>query len=381
MDRILRTIQYLKYRIIIVILPQHYLNQILCKRLLLELEWPAYAWLVIDLNEGTPVQQACMKMAIVFSHIETNAIASNIECSKLETFSKNSSASPQSCRLYFIEYDTIVIHLWMSNPVCISNYSASLGFSYFFLDKIPDDSVPVESSLAWFVTFSLLHCLIFITLSVTLVAYLFYRKKPSIKATSVTLNIMTFISCYLLLVYLVAHNVDTYPGYARVSLPVRNFVCQIRLYFYGMSIPSVVIMSVILVRLIRVHRRFHSHKVLKKKWECHNLTLAAYVALLTLPMVLLRVLQTFLNDFERFEVITPLHKYFIVCRGTMDFEWGIGHFTYIGVLSSLLVVISIKTRTIRLKNFKETKQYRHHTRLMIISNIVYLFSETLSLSI
>ncbi len=158
-DRILRTIQYLKYRIVIVILPQHYLNQILCKRLLLELEWPAYAWLVIDLNEGTPVQQACMKMAIVFSHIETNAIASNIECSKLETFSKNSSASPKSCRLYFIEYDTIVIHLWMSNPVCISNYSASLGFSYFFLDKIPDDSITVESSLAWFVTFSLLHCL------------------------------------------------------------------------------------------------------------------------------------------------------------------------------------------------------------------------------
>ncbi len=68
-DRILRTIQYLKYRIIIVILPQHYLNQILCKRLLLKLEWPAYAWLGIDLNEGTPVQQACMKMAIVFSHV------------------------------------------------------------------------------------------------------------------------------------------------------------------------------------------------------------------------------------------------------------------------------------------------------------------------
>jgi len=132
-DQILQTIQYLKFRIVIVILPQHDLSKILCHKLRLKMEWPNYAWLVIGNYDKIHSMPACLEMVIVFSQGKMYAITSNIKCNKLVMVSKYSTPHPRkSCDLYFTEYDVIETYLWTTVPEYISNYSFFSRFQVLF---------------------------------------------------------------------------------------------------------------------------------------------------------------------------------------------------------------------------------------------------------
>ena len=252
----------------------------------------------------------------------------------------------------------IFIYMWQDGPTFVSNYSIANGLSEVTLNYIPSD-LPLESSVTWYIIFSIIYILVFIFLTVMLVLYVYFRSEPAIKATSVSLNILIFLGCYLLLLYVTIFNLDILPNYYMENLAFRNFMCTLRLWFNGLSLPSALIASVLLVKLVRVYRLFRPFSVVKK-WQCHDVTLALYVLLLVSPFILSCVIQSTSNGFVSTIKTRTYNGNFIAYSACYKGDdesflwWLFLPLAYLFVIGLLLIVMAFKTRKIKYENFKDT---------------------------
>ena len=67
-ERSLKKIQELKFRIIIVSLPMNVLEEVMCTRLSLGMTWPDYVWLVLNFGDEILLETPCIDKIIVFHH-------------------------------------------------------------------------------------------------------------------------------------------------------------------------------------------------------------------------------------------------------------------------------------------------------------------------
>ena len=67
-DKNLKTIQKLKFRIIIVSLPMNSLDEVMYKRLSLGMTWPDYARLVLNFDNNKSIKLSCKNQVIVFQY-------------------------------------------------------------------------------------------------------------------------------------------------------------------------------------------------------------------------------------------------------------------------------------------------------------------------
>ena len=360
-DRTLKEIQKLKFRIIIVSLPLHILRQLMCVRLIYNMIWPDYAWLVIGLDQQTFLELTCNDQIIVFLQRIHDRELDTMNCQYDHTLNcvsiGSNSLTVCNCQQFNVKTYAVDIYHFREKLEPISNYSIKYGLSSVTLHPVPLD-LPLQSSLIAYIIFSLIYLPVLIVLTVTLLLYIRFRNEPEVKATGVSLNILIFIACYLLLVYPALHNLNILPNFERVNLNLRNFFCFFYLWTNGLSLPTAVILSILLVKLVRVYRFFH-YFVIIKKWECHDLTLAIYVFLLTSPVIIMCIAQSIAHKY-----VSTVRKHFrngqfnafLECRGPYEFHWGFGQLAYLFVLSLMLVVMAIKTRKIKHENFKDTKK-------------------------
>ena len=129
----------------------------------------------------------------------------------------------------------------------------------------------------------------------------------------------------------------------------------------GTSIPCALILSVLLVKLARVYRLFPYHHVITKKWQCHDLTLALYVLLLTSPSDTLCVLiQSAVDDFQTNLVLNTNNGIVVAfydCQSDSEFFWILARQLYIYCyLNVILLILALKSRKINHSNFKDTKK-------------------------
>ena len=178
----------------------------------------------------------------------------------------------------------------------IANYTPADGLSSVNIPSFPGDTF-LQSLFIFYIINSIIALLVFALLTVMLVLYILFRNEPDIKATGVSLNILTFLGCYLFWFYFVLLNINGLPNDYIESLRFANHVCKLQLWFNGLSIPSTLILSVLLVKLARVYWLFDYRHVIKK-WQCHDLTLALYVLLLTAPVILCVLIQSAVDDFK-----------------------------------------------------------------------------------
>ena len=357
-DQVFKRIQGIGYRIIIVALPRRNLNQVLCKRLAVKMVWPEYAWLVVvgGYEEEITLSLKCKRGIITFQLEEfwvatVSRFVGKSPHGRIGTGFSNTSGTGHFCN-HRLKVNAVVIYQWGEHPVHIANYSAENGLGKVSFGHIPYD-VPVVSSGVGFVIFLLVQLFIFVALTVALVLYIAHRHQPTVKSSSVSLSVLIFISCYMLLLYSFIINLTVLPGYRKASTRAKDVFCVLRLWTHALSVPTVTILVVILLKLVRIYKLFKNQVVLKK-WKCHNLTLAVYVLILIFPIVILCAAQS-LTQYKS-TVIISNGEYYLDCRGNVLEYLLIIQLAYILVLCSLVILMAIKTRNVEFEDFKGTRK-------------------------
>ena len=354
-DRSLKRIKKLKYRVIIVSLPEETLRVLLCRTIGLGMTWPNYVWVIVN-SDGSRFyeQNPCLQEVTVMQHLTRKLSTAKYEA-LVDLTNNNSTSYPTLCHKYTC---CISISMVKDNGLrLIANYTSADGLSSVNMPYFPGDTF-LQSLFTFYIINSIIALLVFVLLTVMLVLYIRFRNEPDIKATSVSLNILTFLGCYLLCFYLVLLNIKGLPNDYSKSLGSANHVCKIQLLFNGLSIPGTLILSVLLVKLARVYWLFDYRRIIKK-WQCHDLTLALYVLLLSAPVILCVLIQSAADDSKNHLVFTKKNEVvfaFYDCRSVSEFYWLIAQLLYFNGLNFVLVILAIKTRKINHSNFKDTKK-------------------------
>ena len=361
-DTSLKRIKNLKYRVIIVSLPEETLRMLLCRAIGLGMNWPNYIWVIVNSDGGRFYEQnICLSQVTVFQYFTGKLPTKTMlqeECEALVVDVFNNTSSPTLCYSH-VEYSYIIsISMWKDNRLkLIANYTPADGLISVNMPSFPGD-IFLQSLFIFYIINSIIALLVFVLLTVMLVLYIWFRNEPDIKATSVSLNILTFFGCYLLWLYLFFLIITGLPNDYPKSLYFADHVCKIKLWFNGLSIPGALIWSVLLVKLARIYRLFdYRHDI--KKWQCHDLTLALYVLLLTAPVILCTLVHSKADDFKNHLVFTTHNGVvfaFYDCRSYGEFYWLIAQLLYIIGFNVVLVIFAMLTRKISHPNFKDTKK-------------------------
>ena len=356
-DRSLKRIKKLKYRVIIVSLPEETLRVLLCRTIGLGMIWPNYVWVIMN-SDGSRLYEKnpCLDQELTVIHKLTNKL-STARYEALHDNTNNTNyltlCNSHTNYTYRISFST-----WKDNGLkLIANYTPAEGLTSVNMPSFPGDTI-LQSLFTFYIINSIIALLMFTLLTVMLVLYIWFRNEPDIKATSVSLNILTFLGCFLLCFFLVLLNIMGLPNDYKESLHFANHVCKINLWLNGLSIPGALILSDLLVKLARVYWLFDYRHIIKK-WQCHDLTLALCVLLLTAPVILCVLIQSAADDFKNHLVLTKnngVEVAFYDCQSVSEFYWLIAQLLYINGLNFVLVIFGIKTRKINHANFKDTKK-------------------------
>ena len=226
---------------------------------------------------------------------------------------------------------------------------------------------------------NIIVCTIFTTL--VFILYLYFRKKAAIKATCTVVSMMIFLSCYLILFYLSILNIVSIPQYQQVSNNFKEFICTTRQWLNGLAIPTNLILSTMIAKMVRVYRIFKTPLSTRKtkSWKsCQsNSILFLQILLMMIPNLLILILwsaidaynikTTHTRDIESGEIIAVQQ-----CDSHRLLSWLIPLLLYIIVLLVTLVVVAVKTRKIRYKNFKDTKKVNALVFVLILTIVLTL---------
>ena len=206
-----------------------------------------------------------------------------------------------------------------------------------------------------------LPILSFLFNTILLVLYIVYRNEPDIKSTSVSLSMLIFTGCYLLIVFTIC---DVLFDQYRVGLCI---LC-IWLSAAGLSLPLVI--TTLLIKMLRIYHIFTTLKLPNQKSiKCKDYTLLVYVVLILLPHITLLTLRSAIHPSHKLEIFKE-HPGFIEieqsCDGEYSFIWYTFTEVYGCILSAVTVIVAVKSRKIRYAHFKDTKSVNLLTFLILI---------------
>ena len=194
-------------------------------------------------------------------------------------------------------------------------------------------------------------CLLFNTL--LLILYICFRNHPDVKSTSVSLSLLIFIGCYLLIGFTI---VDFF-SYAFHTVDV----CMGSVWLGGLGLSLPLILATVLVKMLRVYRIF----TLQRRWKqnvCTNYVAPIiYTLIMLLPhtivLTLWSVIDPRLLNVSYIEY-PELNRVMVIvsCTSRYPLLWYTLSIAYQISLSLAVVFIAIKTRKVRLAQFKDTKK-------------------------
>lgn len=206
----------------------------------------------------------------------------------------------------------------------------------------------------------------FVIVTVILILFCCFRKKASIKSTSLPLSMLMFAGCYLMLLYVTISDSYYLPQYANLSPRYKEFECVVRIWLHGLGLPSGLILATLIVRVTRVYYIFLSPAKLK---FVSNGALCVYIIIIMLPNF--AVLAAWTADVAREGNSTV--SGLATCKSSNLFLWLYFLIPYSVGLILTLIVVAVLTRNIRYSNFKDTKKVN-----ALVFVLVYTYSFTLS---
>ena len=202
--------------------------------------------------------------------------------------------------------------------------------------------------------------------TINLFLFIYYRKMPEVKATSLHLSLLTFFGCYLLftsnLLFIVADAiVDHGP-----------FFCTARTWCTGLG--SNFIIGSLLVRLLRIYRIFsHFGKMGNRRWSDGFLCIVVFfiVGADVLLLLVWSVIDVFtVRDVETLQATASPPYYVVVqyCYSEYIQIWTTAFLAQVGILIFVVILLAFKTRKIRQENFKDTKK----VNIYLLTNMVLI---------
>ena len=236
-------------------------------------------------------------------------------------------------------------------------YRNSSTLQSYFHGTVPDDDIPrIRRSQIplWFAVLEITICFIIVT--IILILYLYYRNTAEIKATSVTLSILIFIGCYLLLAYLTLNTIRKNIK-ANLELQVLNTIfCHITFWLNGMGFSLPLILAVLLVKMLRIYHIFNTFGKASKLSS--DLALGFFILMIVSPNILILILFSSLSSYTLQAIEIEKVGYIEVgprCEGDLAVFLML-MLTYLLFLMLAVVSVAIKSRKIRMRRFRDTKK-------------------------
>ena len=260
-----------------------------------------------------------------------------------------------------------IIHEGYYNPIWQNiTFTGGLLDSHFPSDKckITTDKAPLiyTSVLSLFV----LVCAALLT--IIFILYIYYRKEPEIKSTSVMLSLLMFIGCYIILIYLLLAIIYT-RSLVPSNSPFNICTAIVWLSITGISLP--LILATLLVKMLRVFHIFTLYGKIGRMWS--DGALLIYVLLLVCPCVVILILWSTVDTYHAETIITEHPGFTEIeqrCFSKYLLLW-IG-FLLVNILALVvaLIIVAVKTRKIRQAHFKDTKKV--NAFLFVFLTIIFL---------
>ena len=377
---------------------------LLCEAYKRELTWPKYAWILHgyrldDLLQGSISNEGCRVQTILegififqltkepeggsfdsgathhkFSGVEHNpysyllyesvqALISSVDTRPVSDFNE----APSLFRSKSGDSTVYIYHHLNSTSNFIGAYD---GISHFLINAseiilFTDHNLPVVNREAILVPYLLpLPILSFIFNTILLVLYIIFRNEPSVKSTSVSFSMLILSGCYIL------------AGYTVSLIVVEPFpldFCMVHVWFGGTGLSIPLILATILVKMLRVYRIFIAHKILKRSMHLSDVALLVYTILILSPNIILLILWTAIDPRYRVDSFIEHPGYIenVVTCHPSDYEltWFVLGFIYLFLLSVAVIVVAIRSRNIRLTQFKDTKKVNILIYLLYIVGI------------
>ena len=144
---------------------------------------------------------------------------------------------------------------------------------------------PVTSTL-----YLLLPLLCFLFNTILLILFVYFRKEPTIKSTNISLSMLIFTGCYLLVGYI----------FCLILYEVYRFdLCMVQIWLSGTGLSLPLILATVLVKMLRVYRIFTAFKILKQSILTSDSALLVYTILILLPNIVLMILWTAVDPYHR----------------------------------------------------------------------------------
>ena len=373
----------------------------LCEAYKRGLTWPKYAWILHsyrldDLLRSFKSNERCSNQKIlegVFIFQLTK------EGSSFDSETTYHNFSNDGCNPYaYLLHDSVWALISSADTRSVSRFNEALSPFHFKSDKLAkvyvyhnlnsmasligtyngtphtlttnisdeivftDYDLPVVNREAFLVPYLLpLPILSFIFNTILLILFIVFRNEPSIKSTSVSLSMLIFIGCYILV------------GYSACLIIIEPVFCMTLIWLSGVGVSLPLILATILVKMLRVYHIFTVHKILKQSAHLSDCALFVYTMFIISPNVILLLLWTAIDRPHRINSFIE-HPGFIeikiTCqRSSYGDVWFAPAFVYLFLLSAVVITVAIKSRKIRLARFKDTKKVNLLIFLLFIVGI------------
>ena len=408
--------------IVIVLASERTASIILKEALELNFIWPLYAWIL----HITPHTESILKMegAIILSHYpvqeklrppkDFEGICNLINATEQQTACNTLYDSILAAELVgklkrfnitfpgktgMVELDDRGNRLKNSTLIQIKNHSiVKIGYynpkslEFFLYDEFfSSGSIPKGMTIITDGKPSIVHkslillaftsCFIF--LFIIMILFIYFRKAPEVKATSITLSMSMLLGSFILLLIIPIillfeeQPVDLAPYLARgttdfVPVPAKSNICLCVAWF---SLSTPIILTTIFLKMLRVYIIFSHPRSYKRKLFSDG-ALFLYLLIIITPNILLLILWSTLDPLvnhimvTRRENVIEIHK---TCLSNHIFIWPVMSTIYLIILIIAVAIIAFKTSKIPFKDFRDSKATYAYIFIIIFVTIQVQF--------
>jgi hypothetical protein len=259
-----------------------------------------------------------------------------------------------------------ILQIQNRQPVQIGLYDHSLNqlaLNNTMLGLIPSSTLsrkyilyPIAITVV--MLFLVSFCLLLTTLSMCL--FIYYRKEPSIKATSNTLSLCMFVGCYILFAASLIHAITSGTITYSKNESLRTFVCMFSVSCTNMGMD--IVLATVIAKTLRIYHIFKKFGSISRIFSDHGLFFLIFgLASVKIPMLIAWISHdaAHLVDVEQFvsTSVPPFIQIKQECQssGPQGF-WLIPLFSYTVFLGLIMVLLAILTRKIKRKDYKDSKK-------------------------
>ena len=192
---------------------------------------------------------------------------------------------------------------------------------------------------------------LFILILFNTICMIFWRKRPEIKSTSISLSLLIQIGCFLMCFSIIFTTLLEKIG----NETALDIFCHLELW---LSIDGAnIIFVTIFFRLLRIFHIFRSYRPIGKGWSDKYLII--YISLVcSLPVAVL-VVWTGVDPVHQIMnhiIFNHLPYFYRVCTSHSQDVFLAISFSLITIVIILIIFLSIRTRHIKRKHYKDTKK-------------------------